>query len=149
VTFSISQKPSWANFDADTGALTGTPTVNEEGMTGSITITASDSGVAATIGPFTIDVTAPAPPPAAGTATLTWTAPKSNTDGSPVTGLAGYHVYYGTSPDALTKTIDIAGPTSTTYVVSDLSSGTYYFAVSAYNASGIESAQSNVASKTI
>jgi hypothetical protein len=35
-----------------------------------------------------------------GTATLSWSAPTTNTDGTPVTTLIGYHIYYGTvQPD--------------------------------------------------
>ncbi len=56
------RKPGWATFDPSTGALTGTPTTTDEGISGAITITASDGGTTASIGPFTIDVTATPPP---------------------------------------------------------------------------------------
>ena len=83
---------------------------------------------------------------AAGTATLTWVAPTENADGSPVTDLAGYTLYYGTNPSDLTQSITVSGAATTTTEVKDLPAGTYYFAVSAYNAMGLESQQSNVAS---
>ena len=89
------------------------------------------------------------PPPTTGTATLSWTAPTKNADGSPITGLAGYHVYYGTDPNHFTQTIKISGAASTKYVVNGLAAGTYYFAVSAYNTAGQESVKSNIASKSI
>ncbi len=89
------------------------------------------------------------PPPALGTATLSWTAPTKNADGSPITDLAGYHVYYGTDPRNFTQTIKISGAGHTTCVVYGLSAGKYYFAVSAYNAMGRESMKSNVLSKSI
>ncbi len=89
------------------------------------------------------------PPPATGSATLSWTAPTKNTDGSPITGLAGYHVYYGMDPNNLTHTVNVAGAAATSYVVTGLNTGKYYFAVSAYNAMGRESVKSNIASKTI
>jgi hypothetical protein len=41
------------------------------------------------------------------------------------------------------------GPTTTSYVVQGLTPGTYYFTVVAYNASGVDSPESNVAVKTI
>lgn len=92
----------------------------------------------------------PAPSPtAAQSATLTWVAPTENTDGTVLTGLAGYHIYYGTSADALTTEVDVADAATTTYVVNGLAAGTYYFAVAAYTAMGTESAQSDIASKTI
>jgi hypothetical protein len=96
-----------------------------------------------------VTAAASTPPPATGSATLSWTAPTKNADGSPITGLAGYHVYFGADPNNFTRTIKISGAKSTTYVVTGLSAGTYYFAVSAYNDKGQESAKSNIASKSI
>jgi hypothetical protein len=149
VAFSILGQPSWATFDANTGALTGKPAIANEGTTGSITITGSNGSSSSSIGPFTIAVNAPAPPPATGSATLSWTEPTQNIDGTPIIGLAGYHIYYGTSASAMTATITVASPTQTSYVVSGLAPGTYYFAVVAYNSAGVDSPESNVASKTI
>jgi len=58
-------------------------------------------------------------------------------------------VYYGTSPSTLTKSIQIASPTATAGQVDALPSGTWYFAVTAYKASGAESELSAVVSKTL
>jgi len=66
-----------------------------------------------------------------------------------VTDLAGYHIYYGTTQGALDKVIDVPGAKTTEYEISNLSSGTYYFAVSAYNSLGVDSTDSNEESKTI
>ena len=118
VTFSIQGQPNWANFNAKTGALSGTPAPVNEGSTGLITITGSNGSTSSSIGPFTIAVKAPVLP--TGSATLTWTEPTENTDGTPITGLAGYHIYYGTSQAALSTTITVASPTETTFVVSGL-----------------------------
>jgi Putative Ig domain len=148
VTFVITQKPAWASFNAATGALTGTPTSGNVGTTANIKITASDGSSSASIGPFEIAVDAPGAPPT-GTATLTWVAPTMNTDGTILNNLAGYHIYYGTNADALTEEIDVTGATSTSYVINGLASGTYYFAITAYSDYGIESTDSNVATKTI
>jgi hypothetical protein len=84
-----------------------------------------------------------------GSATLTWTAPTENSNGTALTDLAGYHIYYGTSAGALTNVISIASPSTLTYVVSDLSTGTWYFAVAGYTNTGLEGAMSNIGSKTI
>ena len=151
VTFSITGKPAWATFNTSTGALTGTPTASGVGTSGEITITASDGNNSASLTPFTIDVQAAVAgsPPPPGAATLSWTAPTQNTDGSPVTGLAGYHVYYGTDQSAPNQTVTVAGATATTYVVQGLAPGTYYFTVVAYNTLGVDSPDSNVAVKTI
>ncbi len=84
-----------------------------------------------------------------GTATLSWSAPTENTDGSALTDLTGYRIYYGTDADALTESVNIDTVGITTYVVSNLGTGTWYFAIKAYNAAGVESDLSNTASKTI
>lgn len=84
-----------------------------------------------------------------GAATLSWAAPDENTDGSALTNLAGYRIYYGTSADALDQVIDIPSVGITTYVVDDLAAGTYYFSIRAYNAVGAESSLSNIVSDII
>jgi hypothetical protein len=57
-TFSIVNQPGWASFDSVTGALTGTPTNNNVGITTNIVITVSDSsGATAQLTAFTITVT--------------------------------------------------------------------------------------------
>lgn len=83
-----------------------------------------------------------------GSASLSWTPPTRNTDGT-LSGLAGYRVSYGTSPNALTQTVQISNASATSYAVSNLTPGTYYFAVRAYNSTGGESANSNVVSKVV
>ncbi len=84
-----------------------------------------------------------------GTATISWSPPTENTDGTPVAALSGYRVYYGTSADALTKSVDVSGASVTSYEITNLSAGTYYFAVAALTTSGAESALSETASKAI
>lgn len=72
--------------------------------------------------------------------TLAWDA---NTESD----LAGYKVYYGTASGVYGTPITIG--TQTTYTVTGLPPGTYYFAVTAYNTSGLESGYSNEVSQTI
>lgn len=84
----------------------------------------------------------------AGDATLSWDAPTTNKDGSPLIDLAGYKVYYGTTSRNYSQNIDVGNVT--TYKVTNLTEGlTYYFAVTAYDTSRNESNYSNEASKTI
>lgn len=82
-----------------------------------------------------------------GFVTLTWDSPTTNADGTPLEDLAGYKIYYGISEGNYTASIDAGNVT--TYTVSNLSSGTYYFAVTAYDISGNESGYSNEANKVI
>jgi putative Ig domain-containing protein len=144
-TLSATGLPSWATINSSTGEISGTPTGGDVGTTSNIAIVAVDGSATASLPAFTIDVTAPA----AGSASLSWTAPTQNTDGTPVTDLAGYHIYFGTSVAALNSLIDVPGAATTEYEISNLSSGTYYFIVVAYNSLGFESPASNQASKTI
>ncbi len=78
--------------------------------------------------------------------TLTWTAPTTNSDGSPLTDLAGYNLYYGTSSGNYTNTIHVGN--ATTYTL-NLSVGSYYFVATAYNSLGVESSDSNQVVKTV
>lgn len=84
-----------------------------------------------------------------GTASLSWTPPTQNTDGSSLTNLAGYRIHYGSSATEMTRTIQLASPGASRYTVSDLSPGTYYFALRAYNSAGTESSNSNVVAKVV
>jgi hypothetical protein len=82
----------------------------------------------------------------AGSAKLAWDTPR-NSDGTPVSNIAGYKVHYGTSSRNYDKTVN--NGIETTCTISGLSPGTYYFAVTSYDSSGNESGFSNEASKTI
>lgn len=84
-----------------------------------------------------------------GSATVSWAAPTVNTDGSAVTNLAGYRVSYGSSASVLSQVVQVANPAATSYVINTLQAGTYYFAAKAYTTTGVESALSNVVSKTV
>jgi hypothetical protein len=151
LAFSISGKPSWATFSTVTGTLNGTPASAQLGTYAGIVITASDGSLSTSLPAFSIVVTAsaPPPPPAAGVASLSWVAPTQNTDGTTLTDLAGFRVYHGFSAESLSPEHDLPGAGVSTYRYEGLSSGTHYFAVSAYAATGVESALSNVGSKTI
>ena len=85
-----------------------------------------------------------------GVATVSWVAPASNSDGSQITDLAGYTIYYGTSPNKLDQRIQVTGPEETTYTVKELRSGTtYYFNVVAVTAAGTKSGPSPTVAKAI
>ena len=96
--------------------------------------------------------TAPTPAarsPATGSATLDWLPPTQTTDGGVLADLSGYYVYYGPDASHLNQRIQLSNPGLTAYVIDGLPQGSYTFAVSAYNSAGIESALSNVVSKTV
>ena len=145
LTFSIQNKPAWADFDTQTGALTGTPDGGDVGTYSSIVISVSDGEESVSLAAFSVTVTAVAN----GSATVRWQPPTENTDGSELTDLAGFRISYGTSPSSLTRNVTIDNPGITSYVIDNLTPGTWYFGVRAYRAGGQESELSELASKTI
>jgi hypothetical protein len=75
--------------------------------------------------------------------------PLLNTDGTSLTDVSGYRVYFGASPTNLAQSIPVSGAGVTSQVVSGLAAGTYYFAVATVNSTGVASVASNAASKTV
>jgi hypothetical protein len=135
LTFAAKNVPAWAKFDQTTGSLSGTPTVTEVGPYAQILITVSDGANTAALTAFSINVTSGS----SVVATITWPTP---TIDPAVTSLAGYRVYYGTSVAGMTRVADIKDPTATSYVIDNLSSGTWYFAIASYDANKTQSALS-------
>ncbi|HVF18511.1 MAG TPA: putative Ig domain-containing protein, partial [Steroidobacteraceae bacterium] len=145
LTYSVANKPAWASFNTTTGQLSGTPSSASVGTYSNIVISVSDGKASAALPAFAIAVNASS----IGGATLSWTPPTQNIDGTALSDLAGYRIYYGTSATALTQMVQVSGVGVSTYVVENLSPSTYYFAVRAYTASGAESTNSNMVSKIV
>ena len=137
--FTIQNMPEWASFTASSGRLFGTPSSVDIGLHDSIIISVSDGHTTSSLPEFSITVEAVAN----GSATLTWISPTDRIDDTPLTNLAGFNVYYGQTSGDYGNKIDITNPGMTTYVVDNLSTGTWYFIVTAYDADGIESNPSN------
>lgn len=144
LTFMIQNKPDWASFDDTTGRLTGSPTSADVGAYADVIISVTDGVSSSVLAPFTITVAAIA----TGQATISWTAPTQNVDGTPLTNLAGYKIYYGQDSTRLSKVIKVGVGTSRA-VIENLAVGKWYFAMSSYNSSGVESARTAAVSKTI
>ena len=145
LTFTITNKPNWASFDASTGRLSGQPTLGNVGTIGNIVISVSDGMASNSLRAFSVTVSQAA----LGNVTLNWVAPTQNSDGSPLMDLAGYKIYYGTSSRTYDHEISIDNPGTTTYVVDNLVPNTYYFAATSLNSSGIESDYSGEAVRTV
>jgi len=145
LTFSVKNAPSWATFNTKTGELSGTPTEAEVATYSNITISVSNGTTSVSLPAFPIAVTQMPN----GNATLEWVAPTENTNGTPLMNLAGYLIYYGTSPTALTSTVQIANANAVSYEVTNLPPGTWYFSVRAYSSTNVQSSASATASKTI
>lgn len=147
LTFSVTNKPDWAAFNASTGRLSGTPTAGDVATYSDIRISVSDGQASAALSAFAISVVDVGT--GTGTATLSWTPPTENSDGSALMDLAGYQVHYGQSQSNLNQTVTLSNASLSTYVVENLGSGTWYFALVAVNSRGTTSVFSSVATKTI
>jgi hypothetical protein len=148
LAFSIQNKPAWAEFNTTTGALSGTPAAQHIGSYKDVTISVSDGKTQAALPPFAVTVA----PPSAGAhrgVELAWTVPTTTMEGETLSDLTGFRVLYGTSEAELTQTINLDSSGWNTYAVQGLAPGTYYFAVRAVTAAGVESDLSNVVSITI
>lgn len=163
LAFTIQNKPTWAEFNTATGALTGTP--NAEATFANIVITVSDGKASASLPAFSITVGAagsdtgsgedagtnpPAASPSGPNVALSWNVPTQTVDGQTLQNLAGYRIHYGTNQNAMVNSIEVASAGANTYTVQNLKAGTtYYFAVRAVTADGDESEISNVISRVI
>jgi hypothetical protein len=141
LTFNVVNKPAWASFSTSSGQLAGTPGTGDVGIHGGILITVSDGDYSASLGPFEITVDAIV----LGSVTLDWTPPTENVDGSPLTDLSGYKIYWGTTSGTYTNSVSIDNAGITSYMIENLAPGTYEFVSTAFNAAGTESGYSNVA----
>jgi hypothetical protein len=145
LAFAIANKPSWAAFDAATGALSGAPAAEDVGTTEGVQISVTDGMSRVALPSFSVTVQAVA----TGSAMLSWMPPTQNTDGSPFMTLSGYRVYWGTAAGSYPNSVTLSNPGLTSYVVSDLARGSYFFALKALSSTGAESDFSNVAAKTV
>lgn len=145
LTFSVTNLPAWASFNQTTGRITGTPAAADVATYSNIRVTVSDGEASASTASFAISVTD------VGTAsvTLSWTPPTQNEDGSTLTNLAGFEVHYGQSQSNLDQSVQVTNPSVNSFVVDNLSAGTWFFAVRSVNGQGVTSQMSAVASKTV
>lgn len=145
LSFSITNRPAWASFDTANGRLSGTPAPGDVGNYANIQIRVSDGVLQTSLAAFAITVQQVAN----GAASLSWAAPTTRTDGTPLTNLAGYRVRYGNAAGSYPNTVTISNAGITTYLVENLASGTWFFVMAAYDSAGIESTNTNPVSKTI
>ena len=134
--------------DSESAASVATVASNTTSVSSTATTTpTSGSGSGVTVGTGT-KVTTPIKT-VNGVATLDWMPPTENSDGTLLTNLAGYTVYYGTSPNELSQTVKVSNPGLASYTMTGLTSGTWYFAVTSYSADGVESTRTSTVSTTI
>jgi hypothetical protein len=139
LSFSVANLPPWAKFNTATGQITGTPSTSQVGKYSGIAITLVEAKTSVALPAFTVTVAAAS---VAEAVTLSWIPPTENADGSALVDLKGYKIHYGVTSKTYTQTIQVSNPGLTTYVVQNLPAGSYYFAVTSYNSSGVESSLS-------
>ncbi len=143
---------SWSNGDAAPKSFV-IPISNAAPFTGTkklaVAIAGAEGASLGTTPSAIVSINGDAATTSAGKATLSWTAPTLDINGAPITDLAGFNIYYGTSSTTMTKVVAINSPASGSYTISNLPSGTWYFAIAAYTAQAVESPLSTIVSKGI
>ena len=134
---------SWSSVNASScsasGGWSGTKLVSGSQVVGPVsadttyTLTCSGAGGNA-MSMITVNVN--------GVLNLSWVAPTENVDGSALTDLAGYKIYYGNSSRNYPDSADVNDADTTSFAVT-VPSGSYYVAMTAIDADGNESAYSN------
>ena len=145
LTFDVQGEPNWLSINSVSGALTGAPTLADVGSYSGIVVSVSDGSASASLPQFGVDVVENAN----GSVTLTWTAPTQNEDGTMLTDLDGYKIYYGTASGSYPNQVTIDNISVTTHVIENLTPNTYYFVATAFNTSKVESKFSGEASKVV
>ncbi len=135
LTFSASNVPPWADFSPRTGEITGRPMSGDLGIYDDILIAVSDGLATTRLPEFSITVT----DTPEGSITVSWNLPTRNVDGTPLTDLAGYRIYYGMDSRRYTERVTIENPSVSRFAINDLIAGTYYLAVTSIDSEGIES----------
>ena len=150
LTYTVANKPAWAQFSAATGALSGTPSTGSVATDSNIIVSVSSGAHSAALPAFKITVEpAAATGTASQTASLSWTRPVESADGTPLTNLAGYVIRYGTSDTALNTQISVASPATTSVEITNLSPGEWHFEVAAINTLNVEGKFSAIVDKDI
>jgi hypothetical protein len=142
-TQNITSSVTWSASNASVASVS-----NASGSKGLATgIGGGSTNVSATLSGISGSTSLTVVAPSTGSITLAWDAATTYSDGSPITDLAGYKLYYGNAPGSYSASVDVGNVT--TYTLTNLPSGVYYIVVTVRNQSGSESSYSNEVSKTV
>ena len=88
---------------------------------------------------------------ATGNMDLSWAAPVSRADGTPLSlaDINGYRIYFGASAGNYTESVEIADGTALSTTITNIPVGTYHVVMSTYDVDGRESEHSSSIIKTI
>ena len=148
LAFSIANKPGWASFSDTTGRLRGTPGDADAGLYDGILISVTDGLDTASLPAFSIRVDAAGAQ--TGSFTLSWTAPVSRADGTPLplSEIDGYRIYYGELSGSYPNSVEVADGAAETVTVTDVPVGDYRVVMTTYDVDGRESGYSSETAKT-
>jgi hypothetical protein len=143
LSFTISNLPSWASFDDQTGAITGSPEESDVGDYEEILVSVTDGTDTVSLSAFSIEVVSGQA--ATGSLTLNWKAPSSRTDGTPLDPgeIDGYFIYMGETVDSMKVEMELTDGTADNLTLSNIPVGNYVVALSVYDMNGVESNYSN------
>ena len=145
LSFTITHRPAWASFDANSGQLSGTPGTGAVGTYADIRIRVSDGMAQAALPAFSIEVQQSAD----GSVTVAWRPPTTRVDGSTLTDLAGFRVKYGNAAGDYPNTVTLNNPGLTRHTVAYLAPGRWYFVISAFDSGGYASSDTSPVSTVI
>ncbi len=153
--WTASDNATWVSVSPATGSITSTAQVAVVVNTAGLPAGTYSATVAVTVyqgGNVAIPVSLTVSPAMTTSSFTTTTSTSTSTTASlswspPSTSVAGYKVYMGTASGVYGPPINVGNVTS--YALNNLAVGTYYFVVTDYDSSGVESPPSNEVSKSI
>jgi hypothetical protein len=91
------------------------------------------------------------PVPATGSFSLSWTAPTTRSDGTPLSlaDIDGFRIYYGKSKGSYPNSVDVRDGSAQSAVVKNIPVGSYYVVMTTYDVTGLESGYSSAISKNV
>ena len=126
--------------------MSGRPTESDVGLYRSIRISVTDGTSTTYLGAFAIEVLSANS--GIGSVTINWTPPSENEDGTKLTNLDGFRVYWGKTARIYDHSMTIENEGLTRVVINNIPNGTYEFTMTAFNTKGTESRFSNTVTKT-
>ena len=89
--------------------------------------------------------------PATGSLSLSWTAPTTRSDGTPLSlaDIDGFRIYYGKSKGSYPNRVDVKDGSAQSAVVKNIPVGSYYVVMTTYDVTGLESGYSSAISKNV
>ena len=89
--------------------------------------------------------------PATGSLNLSWTAPTTRSNGTPLSlaDIDGFRLYYGKSLGNYPDSVNVSDGSAQSAVVKNIPVGSYYVVMTTYDVNGLESGYSSAISKIV